>query len=186
MNAIVYLDILVAALLVATVAYAAVLNRKLNRLRTDRSGFEKLLASFTDATSRAEAGVARLQQVANASAAELDSRRDTAVGLRDDLEFLVARAEEQANRLETLIAKGRDREQPRGGAADLMRHLQRETGAAREDDGDDGRRTADRTSHDHAGLFADADEDDGAAPGKPVPHWLVSARKLAASGAELR
>lgn len=111
-----YLDVFVAVLLVATIAYAVILNHKLGRLRADRTAFEKMLKDFAAATNRAEQGVALLQRTADASAAELDAKRDGAVTLRNDLEFLVARANEQADRLEAQISEGRTHERPRARA----------------------------------------------------------------------
>ncbi|MBO6784840.1 MAG: hypothetical protein JJ899_16435, partial [Alphaproteobacteria bacterium] len=106
MSVAVALDLVVAALLVATIVYAFVLNRRLSALRADRAAFERLLKDFTAATQRAESGVALLQRTASTSAAELDGKRDGAVALRNDLEFLVSRAEEQADRLDSLISRG--------------------------------------------------------------------------------
>lgn len=168
-----YLDVLVAALLVATIAYAFVLNRKLGRLRADRDGFEKMLQKFVAATERAEHGVALLQRTANASAAELDSKRDGAVALRNDLEFLVARANEQADRLEAQISKGRKHEAPRRAASgeNLFDRLREEQRAeqVREDD-----------------PFQAANDADTVSDHGVTPAWLTAARKVAGASEGLR
>ncbi len=166
------LDLFVAALLVATIVYAILLNRKLARLRADRSAFEKLLKDFSLATERAENGVALLQRTAATSAAELDSKRDGAVALRDDLEFLVARAEEQADRLDGLISRGRDKEMPRAPVSSMFDRL-RESEAAKpsapvEDDP----------------VFAPDDGDDR--PDGVTPAWLEAARRVAGADTVLR
>lgn len=107
------LDILVACLLVATIAYAAVLNRKLGRLRSGKAELEALLASFQQATVRAEASISALRTYADASHDDVEEKRTTIKGLRDDIDFLVSRASEQADRLEALIRQGRDHEGPK-------------------------------------------------------------------------
>lgn len=112
------LDILVACLLVATIAYAAVLNRKLGRLRSGKAELEALLASFQQATVRAEASISALRTYADASHDDVEEKRTTIKGLRDDIDFLVSRASEQADRLEALIRQGRDREGTKARGAD--------------------------------------------------------------------
>ena len=164
------LDLLVATLLIATIAYAFLLNRKLARLRADRAAFGKMLKDFTVATQRAESGVALLQRTAATSAAELDSKRDGAVALRDDLEFLVGRAEEQANRLDGLISRGREKEMPRKEAASIFDRL-RDVERAESVVGDD------------APAPANDLEDD--APGV-TPAWLEAARRVAGADTVLR
>lgn len=168
-----YLDVLVAVLLTATIAYAFVLNRKLGRLRADREGFEKMLQKFVAATERAESGVAMLQRTADASAAELDSKRDGAVALRNDLEFLVARANEQADRLEAQISKGREQEAPRQATPreNIFDRLRKEERAERKPQDE-----AFRAAND-----AETDIDDAV-----TPAWLTAARKVAGASEGLR
>jgi ABC-type transporter Mla subunit MlaD len=97
------LDILLAVLLAVTIGYAIVLNRRLGALRRDRSELEALAASFTEATSRADASVGKLAK----NAAELQARIDQARSLADDLEFLTGRGEKTADRLEQAVRAGR-------------------------------------------------------------------------------
>ncbi len=60
-------DALIAVLLVATIGYAAVLNRKLGVLRDAKSEMEALIASFSESTERAGSGVELLKQEAGRS-----------------------------------------------------------------------------------------------------------------------
>jgi len=94
------LELLVVALLVATIAYCAILNRRLARLRGDQAEFLRLLATFDQATSRAEAGVAALRAVSTESAKTLDERLDRSQALADDLAFLIERGARLAEKLE--------------------------------------------------------------------------------------
>ena len=54
-------DAVVAVLLIATIGYAAVLNRRLSVLRGDRAKLEELIQGLTVAAQRAEAGIAGLK-----------------------------------------------------------------------------------------------------------------------------
>jgi len=182
MSTAIYLDIIVATLLVATITYAVILNRKLGRLRADRSGFEKMLKQFVAATERAENGVALLQRVADASASELDEKRGATVTLRDDLEFLVSRAEAQADKLERLIADGRARELPH--TETVRREPPRKSRPAANDPAAQYLfASPDDESETFEAPFDDAPEEDGF---DKTPAWLASARKLAGAEEALR
>lgn len=184
MSAAIYLDIVVATLLVATIAYAVILNRKLGRLRADRSGFEKMLEQFVAATERAERGVATLQRVADASVSELDAKRGASSSLASDLEFLVARAEEQADKLERLIADGRTRERPRGEAPQARPDSSRKPAAARPDPAAD--YLFEAPGDDRESTPDGIDAPFAAEPRDNTPTWLASARKLAGAEEALR
>jgi hypothetical protein len=100
-------DAVVAALLVATIVYAVILNRKLTQLRDARGEMERLLGGFVEATSRAERGLAALREAAGACGEELQRRTDKGNAVADDLMFLVERAGGLADRLEGGLAQGR-------------------------------------------------------------------------------
>jgi hypothetical protein len=188
MSAAIILDVVVAVLLVATISYAVILNRKLGRLRIDRGGFEKMLKKFVAATDRAENGVALLQRVADASASELDNKRGSTTALREDLEFLVSRAEAQANKLERLIADGRTRELQRAETpspdVDFLRDLPRNAGPLADDPAAHYLfEPSDDASPVPEGRFDDTFEEEVA---DKTPAWLASARKVAGAEEVLR
>ena len=190
MTAAIFLDVIVATILVATITYAVILNRKLGRLRADRSGFEKMLKQFVVATERAESGVALLQRVADASASELDEKRNSTMTLRDDLQFLVSRAEEQAEKLEQLIADGRMRELPPTetsaaiSRAEATRNQPRKANAA---SSDPAAKYLFAAADDEAEAFdAAVDETFEDEQVDKTPAWLASARKLAGADEVLR
>jgi hypothetical protein len=91
------LDLLVSVLLVVTIAYAVVLNRRLVSLRRQRGELEGGTAAFQQAVRSAEDGIARLKVTTEA----LQKRIDAATALQSDLAFLVERGESAAERLET-------------------------------------------------------------------------------------
>lgn len=93
------LDLAIAGLLAATVAYAWVLNRKLNALRAAKPEMEQLIARFVQATARAENGLAEIRQTAEQTSDGLRQATEQGQSIADDLVFLVERAGKLADRL---------------------------------------------------------------------------------------
>jgi hypothetical protein len=103
-------DAIVAALLVATISYAAVLNRRLSVLRGDRAKLEELVQGLTVAAQRAEAGVTGLREAAEDLGRSLERKIEQAKSLRDDLTYMLERGSGIADRLEGTIRARRDGE----------------------------------------------------------------------------
>ncbi len=103
-----FLDMALIVLLAVTIGYAAVLNRKLAGLRRNKAEMEKLAAVFAQATLKADDGIGRLRIDTEA----LRTQADKAQGLRDDLAFLLERANTAADRLEDAIRASRARTPP--------------------------------------------------------------------------
>jgi len=101
-------DAVVAALLVATISYAAVLNRRLGVLRGDRAKLEVLIQGLTAAAQRAEAGIAGLREAAEDVGQSLEKKIDQGRSLRDDLSYMLERGGPIADRLEGTIRARRD------------------------------------------------------------------------------
>jgi hypothetical protein len=93
------LDILVAGLLLATIAFAWRLERRISLLRSEKAQFAQLMADFTQATARAEAGVRALEAAAADAGRGLEGLVARAHGLREDLVYMIERAEPIADRL---------------------------------------------------------------------------------------
>lgn len=111
------LNLVVIVLLVPTIAYAIILNRRLTALRTSRDELAKVVASFNDATLRAEAGIPKLKKATTEANLALKDRVDKAQTLRDDLAFMIERAEELATRLENGVKVARNESLPTPGSA---------------------------------------------------------------------
>jgi hypothetical protein len=111
------LNLVVIVLLVPTIGYAIVLNRRLTALRTSRDELSKVVASFNDATLRAEAGIPKLKKATTEANLALKDRVDKAQTLRDDLAFMIERAEELATRLENTVRVARNEALPTPGSA---------------------------------------------------------------------
>ncbi len=85
------LDSVVIVLLLATIGYAAVLNRRLTRLRAAKDDMEALLREFGEAGAKAQQALAALHGEGQATAARLDGLLEQAKSLSDDLVFLIDR-----------------------------------------------------------------------------------------------
>ncbi len=102
------LDIVVILLLVPTIVYAIILNRRLTALRRSREELSKVVNSFNEATMRAEAGIPKLKKATTEANHTLKDRVEKAQTLRDDLAFMIERAEELAGRLEGAVRAARN------------------------------------------------------------------------------
>ncbi|MBT3305156.1 MAG: hypothetical protein HN377_01600 [Alphaproteobacteria bacterium] len=98
------LDLLVAVLLVVTIGFAVILNKRLGKLRGERRSLEKLAATFGESTVRAEEGIKILLHTTEV----LQQRLDQAQALKDDLAFLIERGDRAADNLENLVRATRD------------------------------------------------------------------------------
>jgi len=124
------LDIAIIALLVPTIFFAVLLNSRLADLRRNRDELTRLMASFNEATQRAESGIPRLRKAADDAGRALQDRVEKAQILRDDLAFMVDRAESMAGRLES---RARD---PRPSPGEMRNDIRSEAraGSARRSD----------------------------------------------------
>lgn len=107
-------DLLLALLLVATITYAVILNKKLSALRATKDEMARLLGEFAKTTAQAEAGVKELRDRAaasgdglNAVVAEATAKLEKAHSLNEDLAFLIEKGESLADRLERGIEGAR-------------------------------------------------------------------------------
>lgn len=100
-------DIVVAFLLLATIIFAVILNRKLSMIHNSREELQALLDHFSKSLNRAEDGILELRKAANSIGEGLDSQIKKTVTLKDDLAFLIERGENLANQLEEGIRKAR-------------------------------------------------------------------------------
>ena len=108
------LDIIVAVLLVITIAYAMVLNRRLDVLRKNKAELEALSANFGEATARAGDSIQQLRDAAQ----DLYGTMKKATSIHDDLIFMVERGGASADRLEEAIRGARGIEVERSAPAE--------------------------------------------------------------------
>ncbi len=92
-------DIIVAALLVMTLVTATVLYVRLGRVRRSRADMEATLASFTTLAERAEHSLNAFRTMSEEANGALDHNVERARGLKEELEFLIDKAESVSSRL---------------------------------------------------------------------------------------
>lgn len=101
------LDGLLACLLIATIVYAAILDRRLRTVRQSRDEMQALLGNFTAATAQAQASMVALREASQTTAVELNRQFEHGKLLRDDLSFLLERGVSLADRMESGIKSAR-------------------------------------------------------------------------------
>lgn len=101
-----YVNIAVALLLVPTLIYSVLLNRRLSALRSNRAELEALIQQFNESCTRAEAGVRSLR-TATDEAVRLQQYLERSQTLRDDLSYLLDRGGNLADRLEGGVRSAR-------------------------------------------------------------------------------
>lgn len=101
------LDVAVIALLAATLPIMWRLDRLLRALRADRSALEQGAEGLSSAVREAEALLGRLRDGAEIAQRQLAERVKSADMTRDDLRYLIERAETIADRLEAAVQAGR-------------------------------------------------------------------------------
>jgi hypothetical protein len=101
------LQIVVVALLAGVLPFVLRLERELRALRRDRSALDGSAAGLAEATRLAEAASLRLRASAEGAGRQLAEKLAAAEPLRDDLHYLVERAEAIADRLDGLVRAAR-------------------------------------------------------------------------------
>jgi hypothetical protein len=92
-------ELLVAVLLIATIVWAIILDRRLRDLRSGRDGVKQAVMDLAGATGRAESAVAALREAAERTGSELARRQAVAKQTSDELALLLGSAEGLAERL---------------------------------------------------------------------------------------
>jgi hypothetical protein len=108
MTATLICDITVAILLIATIGYAAVLNRRLAVLREDRAKLEELIQGLNVASVNAQTGIAGLRKATEEVGSDLEKELAASRSLRDDLHYLIERGGAIADRLEGAVRARRE------------------------------------------------------------------------------
>lgn len=101
------LELVLVALLGATLFQAIRLERALGMLKRDRASLEQLVVGFNASTHQAESGIQRLRAAADGAGRQIDSQLGKSVSLKDDLAFLTERGDRLADRLDRLVRAAR-------------------------------------------------------------------------------
>jgi hypothetical protein len=101
------LQLALLGLLGAAIPFAIRLERALREIRKDRTAMETSAQGLSEAAGAAESAILRLRATAELAGRQVQERVTAAEPLRDDLRFLIERAETLADRLESVVRAGR-------------------------------------------------------------------------------
>lgn len=101
------LNFLVVVLLVATISYCRVLNKRIKILQDGKSELANLLQYFDEATTRASESIIALQSASKKIGENIQMRIDKVNYLIDDLAFMVEKGSRLADRLDANFAVNR-------------------------------------------------------------------------------
>lgn len=111
------LEGLVAVLLVTTVYYCVILNRRLTKLRDGQDEFMSLVVELNEATRRAQNSVEDLKSLTAETGKELEERVAAGRVLADELAMITEAGNNLANRLERQLTGVSAARSPGPGAA---------------------------------------------------------------------
>ena len=109
-------ELVVGVLLIATIAYCFILDRRLRALRDGESALRQIVLSLERATSRAQGAISDLRASADVTSQELARDLKRARALADELALMVEAGDHIADRLGALAGSD-DSRQPRPAAA---------------------------------------------------------------------
>lgn len=101
------IEIGLIGLLIATLVHLLRLGRALAMLKRDRGPLEELVTGFAASTREAQAGIDHLRQTADGAGRRMAQQIDAANVLRDDLAYVIDRAERLADRLDLSVRSSR-------------------------------------------------------------------------------
>ena len=100
-----FLDGLIAVLLVATIGFCIVLNRRLGTSRKAQAELAGLAQVLNEATSHAQQGIEGLKHASVELGRELGDKISKAQSLNSDLAFMTEHGTDLADRLEGVVRK---------------------------------------------------------------------------------
>ena len=95
------IDGILIILLVATIFYAVSLSRRLSSLRSDKKNLEKLMGEFHHISEKADKSLTGIRATAEEVSRELAEANAKSRSMRDELAFLVERADRLAEKIAT-------------------------------------------------------------------------------------
>lgn len=96
------IELIVSLLLVVTISYCFIVNRKLNALRADQSGLRVVITELNRSTERAERAIQQMRQTAEMVDADMAGQIDKASASRDELMAAIERTRDVTVAVETL------------------------------------------------------------------------------------
>lgn len=105
----VFLDGLMALLLIITTFYCWRLNKRIRILQDSKSELANIIRQFDDSTQRATDSITEIHAATSRIAENMQHKIDKANYLADDLQFMIEKGNKIADRMEGGIASGRSR-----------------------------------------------------------------------------
>ena len=96
------IEVLLVLLLTATIYFAIRLNKRLTVLRVEKEQLEKLITQFEFVADRAHSSLSGLRATADQVKSDLDDATNKSHAMRDELAFLIERADINAEKLAQL------------------------------------------------------------------------------------
>jgi hypothetical protein len=106
------IECLVAVLLLLTIGYCVILNRRLARLRADEGSFKATIAELVSATASAERAIAGLKMTVRDCDDTLGERLRTSEAVREGLGQEVSRGEQLLSRIARIVAAAHESRRP--------------------------------------------------------------------------
>ena len=107
------IECLVAVLLLLTIGYCVILNRRLARLRADEDSFKATIAELVSATDSAERAIAGLKMTVRDCDETLGERLRASETVRKDLGEELSRGEQLLSRIARFVAAAQEARRPR-------------------------------------------------------------------------
>jgi Domain of unknown function (DUF6468) len=107
------IECLVAVLLLLTIGYCVILNRRLARLRADEDSFKATIAELVSATESAERAIAGLKMTVRDCDDTLGERLRASETVREDLGEELSRGEQLLSRIARFVAAAQEARRPR-------------------------------------------------------------------------
>ncbi|NBO19508.1 MAG: hypothetical protein EBV03_09860, partial [Proteobacteria bacterium] len=101
------INAIIIVLLVVTIGYCWLLNRRIKILQDSRGEMAQLLKHFDESTQRASESIIALQTASKKIGENIQQRMDKANYLIDDLTFMIEKGNKLANQMEASFAVGR-------------------------------------------------------------------------------
>ena len=106
------IECLVAVLLLLTIGYCVILNRRLARLRADEGAFKATIAELVSATASAERAIAGLKMTVRDCDDTLGERLRSSEVVREGLGQEVSRGEQLLSRIARIVAAAHESRRP--------------------------------------------------------------------------
>ena len=106
------LNLVVAFLLMIAIVYAALLNYRLKKLRSNKDDVDMAIMRFDQAVIKAEESISFLREISGKSYNALLESIQKSQALRDELFFLLEKGEELANKMDNQIRLARKETSP--------------------------------------------------------------------------